>query len=321
MKNYKYDVAFSFLQEDEKTVLEVNDFVSQKLSTFVYSEKQIELAGADGEKVFNDTFQKDARIVVVLYRNGWGKTKWTRIEETAIKNRGFDEGYDFLFVIKLDSGATLSPWIPKTHIWHDYERFKAENAAAIIEHKVTEQGGSAKKETVRDRAERSQRLKVALRERENFLQSDDAVDAALNEMKSIALKVQSIKKEIDSTTDRPFLERCDGYLRISGGFYDTTMYGICDGESPISIMFSNNVRFHDGAQKGKLTVYISRLPSYTSNREEIAIKSAELRFDRDIHGNNGWSDHATGENFVSSDELIEKWMSEFFNALDEHRRK
>ena len=313
-ENYKYEVAFSFLQQDEAIVLELNNLISEKLSTFVYSEKQTELAGADGEKVFNETFSKDARIVVVLYRDEWGKTKWTRIEETAIRNRGYEEGYDFLFVINLDIASTLPKWLPKIYIWHNFERFKAENAAAIIEHKVTEKGGALKKETIKELAERTQRLRIAEKDRQSFLQSQDAVTAAVNEIEYIARKVQSIKGEIDQTVEHPFMVRLDGYLRIAGGFYDTACYGLVD-RSLISVLFDNDIPFHGKFGRGMLTASISQLPELYTDREEKIIENEELRFDRDIYGKNGWSEYATGENFITTDELINKWMKKFFKAI------
>ena len=106
-KGYKYDVAFSFLAQDEKIAQQVNDLIKGRLNTFVYSERQKELAGTDGERTFTKVFAEEARVVVILYREEWGKTKWTRIEETAIRNRAFDEGYDFTLFVPLDSQPKL----------------------------------------------------------------------------------------------------------------------------------------------------------------------------------------------------------------------
>ena len=99
---YKYDVAFSFLARDEGLATELNDLLQDRVRTFLYSRKQGEIAGKDGEQSFNAVFGKEARLVVVLYRRGWGETPWTRIEETAIRNRAFEYGYDFVKFIPLD---------------------------------------------------------------------------------------------------------------------------------------------------------------------------------------------------------------------------
>ena len=73
------------MQDDETLVTQLNDALQERYENFLYSKRQQELAGADGEKVFNEVFGERARAVVVVYRDTWGTTPWTRIEETAIR--------------------------------------------------------------------------------------------------------------------------------------------------------------------------------------------------------------------------------------------
>ncbi len=105
MDDYKYEVAFSFLQDDEQLALEIADRIRDRVSVkvFVYSERQDELVGTDGVDVFSRVFGEESRIVPVLCRQGWGETKWTRVEENAIRARGFEEGHDFVLLVKLDA--------------------------------------------------------------------------------------------------------------------------------------------------------------------------------------------------------------------------
>ena len=96
---FKYDVAFSFCEEDEADATRLNDLLQDRLSTFLYSKKQEALAGTDGEETFSRVFAEEARVVVIFHRAKWGTTPWTRIEETAIRNRAFQKGYDFTLFI------------------------------------------------------------------------------------------------------------------------------------------------------------------------------------------------------------------------------
>ena len=91
---FKYDIAFSFVREDEGLATQLNDLVQDRYRTFLYSKAQEQLAGTDGERTFNAVFGEQARTVAVLLRPEWGQTPWTRIEETAIRNRAFSQGYD-----------------------------------------------------------------------------------------------------------------------------------------------------------------------------------------------------------------------------------
>jgi hypothetical protein len=55
-KQYKYDIAFSFLAQDEPLATQLNDLLQDRMRTFLYSKKQGEVAGTDGEKTFNAVF-------------------------------------------------------------------------------------------------------------------------------------------------------------------------------------------------------------------------------------------------------------------------
>lgn len=194
---YQYEVGFSFLKQDEAIAYDLNDHIQDRLSTFIYSKKQEDLGGKDGEKKINTVFYQECRVVVVLYRDGWGETPWTRIEETAIKNRAFDKGWDFLLFINMDTNSTLPTWIPRTYIWLDYQRFKTEGAIAVIEHKVKEQGGTSRQETIAEAAERLKRLRKAEKERELFLKSQEAVTQANRELRTIIEKLKVLKPIIE----------------------------------------------------------------------------------------------------------------------------
>ena len=72
IKKFKYEVSFSFLKQDESIAFDINDKIQDRLATFIYAKKQEELSATDGEKKFNQVFFEESRIVVLLYRNGWG---------------------------------------------------------------------------------------------------------------------------------------------------------------------------------------------------------------------------------------------------------
>ena len=80
----KYDVAISLLSRDEPVGAALHDRLSEGLEVFFYPRKQEDLAGTDGEESMRKPFLDDSRVVVVLYREGWGKTPWTGVEQTAI---------------------------------------------------------------------------------------------------------------------------------------------------------------------------------------------------------------------------------------------
>lgn len=180
-EEYKYDVALSFLAQDEPLAAQLNDFLQDRLRIFLYSKRQGEIAGTDGEKSFNAVFGKAARLVVVLYRSNWGETPWTRIEATAIRNRAFEHGYDFVKFIPLDEPPSVPKWLPRTQIWVGLKRWGVSGAASVIEARVEELGGEPHEETVTERAARLARSMKFAERRKQFLNSGEGVTAANEE--------------------------------------------------------------------------------------------------------------------------------------------
>ena len=64
---FKYDIAFSFVREDEGLATQLNDRVRDRYRTFLYSRAQEQLVGTDGEKTFNTVCGKEARILLPRY--------------------------------------------------------------------------------------------------------------------------------------------------------------------------------------------------------------------------------------------------------------
>jgi hypothetical protein len=180
-RQFEYEVAFSFLGQDEPLVAKVNDLLQDRVKTFFYPERQREIAGTDGEQTFNKVFSEEARMIAVFYRKGWGDTTWTRIEQTAIRNRAAEEGYDFAKFIPLDEPPEVPKWLPKTQIWIGLKRYGIESAAAVIEDRIQQLGGRTHEETVEEHAQRTERKMLFDDLREKF-QWDIGVKAALQEV-------------------------------------------------------------------------------------------------------------------------------------------
>lgn len=202
---YDFDVAFSYLAEDESLATQLNDLLQDRLRTFLYSKRQEEIAGRDGEKSFNAVFGEKSRLVVVLYRAGWGETPWTRIEETAIRNRAYDHGYGFVIFVPLDESSSVPKWLPRTQLWVGLKRWGMEGAAAAIEARVQELGGEPHDETVLDRAARLERSLNFSAHRKQFLNSEAGVGAANAEFESLRARLRdSLRKFASRPVQFPF---------------------------------------------------------------------------------------------------------------------
>jgi hypothetical protein len=176
--DFQYDIAFSFTKEGEGIATQISDRLGDRYRTFLYSKAQEKLVGTDGEDTFSAVFKEQARSVAVLLRPEWGSTPWTRIELTAIKNRAFDQGYDFATFIVTEPETPIPTWLPRTRIWYDLQRFGLDGAAAVLAARIAERGGVAVEETLADRAARLGRAQKFDREKKAFAASEEGVKAS-----------------------------------------------------------------------------------------------------------------------------------------------
>jgi hypothetical protein len=135
-------------------------------------------SGRTGRITFSAVFKEQARSVAVLLRPEWGRTPWTRIEQNAIKDRAYDQGYHFATFIVTMPGTPIPSWLNKTHIWYDLQRFGLDGAAAVLARRIEERGGVAVEETLPDRAARLGRAQKFDREKKAFAASEEGVKAS-----------------------------------------------------------------------------------------------------------------------------------------------
>jgi hypothetical protein len=178
-QTYEFDVAISFGVNDEDFANRLHDLLRGRLHVFLYSKQQEMLAGTDGEQRFNEVFGSKSKLVVVLFRETWGKTPFTRFEETAIRNRAFNDGYDFTIFIPMDESKKqkVPAWLPKNRLYVGLERWGINGAAAAIEARFSELGGVVREETIEDIAARTARVLDFKKERDTHLASDAGVAA------------------------------------------------------------------------------------------------------------------------------------------------
>lgn len=180
-----YDVAISFLAADEPLALELADNLTG-LEVFVYSKEQEAIAATDGLETFGHVFRNNSRLQVVLYRQGWGTTPWTGVEELAITDRCLKEHFENLVLVKLDS--TESPtWVPDKYIHADFDKYGLKELVGVIRRKAEERGSRLEPETPAKHAKR-------LAERQAF-------DAATAELRLRSEGVRLAKQLVEALYD------------------------------------------------------------------------------------------------------------------------
>jgi len=308
-QDYKYDVAFSFLAEDEGLATEINNLIEGRLSTFIYSRRQDEIAGTNGEITFDRVFGSEARIVFVLYRKGWGETPWTRIEETAIRNRAFEEGYDFVMFAPLEKSPAVPKWLPKTRIWVGLEQWGVEGAAIAIESRVQEAGGSPREETLEERAARLSLEITKEKERKALLNSEKGVQVATQEINSLFAEYEKFTNNFsdkNATVKIQFQKVGNTIVVFSGGFSLELLWR-CHFINTLehSVLY---LRIWKGRHDAR---GISVFPF----EEPKILKEIEYNFDLNKAGEFGWKESVGKKHFYSSKQLIEKSIDMLFSKI------
>ena len=163
----KYDVSVSFLSRDEAIAKPLYDGLSDGLSVFFFPHSQKELAGTNGLESMRQPFF-ESRIVVVLFRDPWGQTPWTRIESTAIQERCLQQGWTGLVFVQLDNTSALPAWLPQTQVRFGFEEYGIDQLIGVTKARVQEHGGRITPPTAMSEARRVQREAVYLQDRENL---------------------------------------------------------------------------------------------------------------------------------------------------------
>ena len=309
-KKFIYEVAFSFLQEDEALAYQINDLIHDRLTTFIYSAHQKEAVGKDGIETYTKVFLEDSRIVVILFREKWGTTPFTRIEENAIKQRNSEEGLDFTIFISLDKKKPK--WVSKLQIWYDFDRYGIKPTAAIIEKRVAEYGGQIRDESVLDKAARYKREILREIKLKEYLNTPQALSDCRKEVMSLLLKA---KENIEAITDNQLGIRfgsdesiCGHYIIWSEGLllafkwiqpFQNSLYN-----SHLKAFIAKDDFFYSSPQNNKKTI---RGQDYVFHINEAETK--------------GWINQQDKSEFFISEHLINFWQKEFLELAREERIK
>lgn len=165
----KYDVAISFLARDEDVSRSLADKLEASgFEVFFFPRNQEELAGTNGMESMREPFFS-SRVNVVMFREPWGKTPWTGVEQTAITERCLDNGWDALMFVQVDGTSQVPKWLPKTHVRFALNAYGLEQLAGAIKARVQEHGGEIKPLDSMHEARRVKRQAEFLSDRDSLM--------------------------------------------------------------------------------------------------------------------------------------------------------
>lgn len=296
--SFKYDAAFSFIQRDQQLALQIADRIRDRMSVFVYSERQEVFAGADGMDQHSRIYRDESRVVVVLHRKEWGQTDWTRVEETVIRDRAFQNGFDFLVTVSLDS-SEKPVWLPKTRIWVDFNRYGINGVASSVEAAVQAVGGAVRDESVADYALRLHRHMTFRDKHEAWRTSKKGVEDVNEELNSLYGMINARSAEVNEVTDLLQIK----FTRQAGSNVCAANCRNCQLVFSWSLKVRNSL--HDSKIQVKLLRQVwDRFNRFTAPQLDDAVYEAELEHNEAV----GWRESGGEGRFLTSTQLAEFWI-------------
>lgn len=305
---YDYDVAISFLAADEPLALQVREALAP-LRVFVYSKAQEEVAGTEGVETFREVFRHRARVPLVLFRPGWGQTKWTRVEETAIRDYCLEAGWDHLLFVRLTDDGEIPKWVPDSYIYLDFATFGLPDLVGAVKAKCAKLGVELRPPTAADRAKLIAAKEKFRQETRDLMRASPKPfhEAATTLFSALELSLAEIEKGTGWQVARggrhhsEFVARTDG---ISIQLHAQDLYAnTCDGSSLLFRVFSGTLL--TPAEEGKFTTW---------DRPQV-IRSRELKLTR--RPEHGWCWEDAGK--VLSTEAAATMIVEEFVAARERK--
>ena len=195
-----YDVALSFLYEDLALAQALHDELSKGLNVFFFPRNQEELAGSDGLESMQKPFRSQSRLNVVLYRQGWGKTPWTGVEQAAIKDSCLATSFQSIFFFVIEPTSEIPTWLPNTHVRFNFVDFPLDQAIRAINARVLERGGHSTEMPPARKAARLQAEYEYQRDR-RLISSQDGMQKIQQNVELLFAKISGGIEDVNAESD------------------------------------------------------------------------------------------------------------------------
>ena len=307
----KYDLAISYLKEEEDLAFKIYTELGEMFKVFIYSQHQKELVGKGGVETLRDIFINRANLIVILYTKGWGGTEWTSTEEKAIVDFGLKNQWKGIVLVNLD-GSKVPDWFPRAEIYLDYGKYQFDELIGIIKLRAQERGSDIRSVTAVEKAKILQINRELAEKRKKFLNSPEGVNEAINEVKYLFEEIERICVEINSSPVRFDYKKKDDFTYYLKGFkHDDKL-----GDFGLEVIVQWVPQYGNTLDQSKL--YVSKIDLGRIIYREDPRRIGDLLFDFDITPlmENRWRDNQSNKLLTSSklaDEIV-KMIIDFKSA-------
>lgn len=291
----KYDVAISYLAEDEDLAFKIYTEIGQIFKVFIYTQHQNELVGKGGVETLRDIFINRANLIVILYRKGWGQTSWTSTEERAIVDFGLKNQWKGILLVNLDSSKTPD-WYPTAEIYLDYGKYQFDELIGVIKLRAEERGSEIKAVTAVEKAKILEIRRELAKKRSDFLNSEEGVNEAFNEVKHLMGAIEEICIKINMSSVKFDHRKKNDFTYCLKGFKQDDKLGSLG----LELIVQWAPQYRNTLDESKLCV--SKIDLGRAIYREDSKVLGELLFDFDVTPGmeNRWKENQSGKILTSS---------------------
>jgi len=218
------------------------------------------------------------------------------IEMNAIKNRAFDEGYDFTIMIPLNDSKPPK-WYPKNRLYLNLDKYGVKTLAGVIESKIHELGGIPQTETTIDFANRLKTSKAIDDQITSYVRSKEAVNEGIEEFYSLIGSLQESWKEVYDLKIGFILGEPKINKDHEGGKFEV-------GANGLRLLITYRIFYSNSLDKNSLQCTIYEPETFWNDGRKVQEKK-EYQFGMDRVLRKGWK---IEDEFLSTKQLVELWV-------------
>jgi hypothetical protein len=163
-----------------------------------------------------------------------------------------------------------------------------------------------KKESFEEKAERVKTARKKQLELDAFLKSPQAIEEARNQVKIIISKLKE-KRQI-------LQDPATGFHLGTMSFRED-MYSF--GYKEKFICFDWRQPYEENISQAVLVASLLEVTGmWEFDREERAVKQTKYKYTRNLEDQDGWVNIKTGKDFMTTDDLLNKWLDAFLEYID-----
>lgn len=297
-----YDVAISYLSRDEELAYAIYTELGEIFKTFVYTQHQQELAGGNGVELLRSIFIERTNLIVILYREGWGKSDWTKTEELFIQEFGLENHWEGILLVNLDE-SEKPKWFASPLFSLDLPKYGFQELIGVIKSRAQERGSEIKSVTAVEKAKILQIKREIANKRRAFLHSTEGVNEAMNEVNNLFEEIERICVKINSTPVKfEYKKKNDLTYYLKGFRHDEEL-----GSQGFEVIVQWAPQFSNTLDKSKL--YVSKIDLGRVIYREEPRRIEDLLFDFDVTPlmENCWRDNQSNKPYTSAklaDEIV-----------------